>query len=73
MHRTRECLYANCNTIPFISYLSIATFEDNNLNAGDDADDEEDFAEEYAVTPAMLEGLLELERTLSLSESATGK
>lgn len=73
MHRTRECLYANCNAIPFISYLSIATFEDNNLNAGDDADDEEDFADEYAVTPAMLEGLLELERTLSLSESATGK
>lgn len=43
------------------------------MNVGNDADDEEDFADEYIVTPAMLDGLLELERTLSLSESAAGK
>ena len=65
MHRTRECPNANCNAIPFIlsklSLWTLAAFEDN--NAGDDADDEEDFANEYAVTPAILEGLLEREDT----------
>jgi hypothetical protein len=40
---------------------------------GNDADDEEEFADEYTVTPAILEGLLELERTLNLSEPAAGK
>ena len=63
MHSTRERLYA----IPFIS--SNLTLEDNNAAA----DDEEEFANEYTVTPTMLEELLELERTLSLSESAAGK
>jgi hypothetical protein len=73
MHRTCECPYANYNAIPFISSnFSLATLEDK--NAGDDANgDSEEFANEYTVTPAMLEGLLELERTLSLSESAAGK
>ena len=58
--------------IPFISSnVTLATLEDN--DASDDADDEEEYADEYTVTPAMLDGLLELERTLSLSESAAGK
>jgi hypothetical protein len=43
-------------SIPFIfSNLTLATLEYN--DAGDDADDEEEFADEYTVTPAMLEGL----------------
>jgi hypothetical protein len=67
-HNNRERPYA----IPFISsYSTLENLEDN--DAGDDADDEEEFADEYTVTPAMLDGLLELERTLSLSESAAGK
>jgi len=29
-------------------------------DAGDDAEDEQEFVDEYPMTPAMLEGLLEL-------------
>ena len=57
---------------PLTRYVTLAVFEDH--NAGDDADDEqEEFADEYPLTPAMLEGLLELERTLGLSEFTTRK
>ena len=58
----------------YILKLLLTTIKDNDdASAGDDADDEEEFVDEYTVTPAMLEGLLDIERTLSLSQSAAGK
>lgn len=58
----------------YILKLLLTTIKDNDdASAGDDADDEEEFVDEYTVTPAMLEGLLYIERTLSLSQSAAGK
>ena len=58
----------------YIFKLLLTTIKDNDdASAGDDADDEEEFVDEYTVTPAKLEGLLDIERTLSLSQSAAGK